>query len=125
MRVGGMIDFMSSSTQYIVYVHPEDVPPSETITPHAARFMNEHHGVSAQLDMIRDAIDKYFGVYKKLDIDVLVDPEEIDTEHLSITIVTALSAEDAYKRLKQFDYSWWLDQPFDLRQQVTISVESK
>jgi hypothetical protein len=76
----------------------------------------------SHIKTIRNAIDTYFGDYKALEVAVMVDPDDMDSKHTSITIVTDLSDEESYKRLKHFDSTWWLAQPIDLRRQFVVSV---
>lgn len=98
---------------------------SETIPSKVRDFLNNHPALNQYLPDLRHAIDEYFGADKQLNIDLFIDPEDSDDQSISITVITDLTSEDIFDKLKQFDHGWWFKQPYSLRQYVTITIESQ
>ena len=57
----------------------------------------------------REKIDVYFPNPEVL-LEVIADPEAEGDYQVLASVSTGLGAEDAYRRLKEFDRAWWLDE---------------
>lgn len=69
-------------------------------------------------------ITKYFGSSVEAVLEVADDPEATGQE-LAILIRTDLSPNEAFKKVRQLDQSWWLNIAADIRQKICIDVEFK
>jgi len=60
--------------------------------------------------------------HSKVSLEVIVDPEAEDDQLLA-SVSTTLDADDAYRRLKEFDRAWWLDAMEQSQGLLCISVK--
>jgi len=72
------------------------------------QFIDEHSFLIPLLLEAREKIDVYFP-NPEVSLEVITDPEAEGDYQLLASVSTNLSAEDAYRRLKEFDRAWWLD----------------
>jgi len=66
-------------------------------------------------------IDAYFP-NPEISLEVIVDQEAKGDYQLLASVSTNLGAEDAYRRLKEFDRTWWLDAMVQSQGLLCISV---
>lgn len=71
-----------------------------------------------------EKIDVYFP-NPEVSLEVIADPEAKGDYQLLASVSTSLSAEDAYRRLKEFDRAWWLDALGRSQGLLCISVKLK
>lgn len=85
------------------------------------RFLDNNTFLYQLLHEANQQIRNYFES-KELILEVVTDPEEGEQE-LVIWIHTNLSADEAYKKLKEFDNNWWLNVPPNISEKLSINVE--
>lgn len=73
------------------------------------QFLGEHSFLIPLLLEAHEEIDVYFP-NTEFSLEVIADPEAEGDYQLLASVSTNLSAEDAYRRLKEFDRAWWLDE---------------
>ena len=74
-----------------------------------ARILDENSFLVPLLLEDREKLDIYFP-NSEVSLEVITDPEAEGDYQLLASVSTNLSAEDAYRRLKEFDRAWWLDE---------------
>ena len=72
------------------------------------RILDEYSFLIPLLLEAREKIDPYFP-NPEVSLEVIADPEAEGDYQLLASVSTGLGAEDAYRRLKEFDRAWWLD----------------
>ena len=87
-----------------------------------ARILKEHSFLIPLLREAREKLDGYFS-NSEVSLEVIADPETEGDYQLLATASTDLPAEDAYRRLKEFDRDWWLDELGRSRSLLCISIE--
>ena len=56
-------------------------------------------------------------------LDVSQDPDEDEgVSYLVASILTKVSPKEAFEAMKRFDYDWWLDVPYQVREKLLITV---
>jgi len=73
------------------------------------QFLDEYSFLIPLLLEAREKIDAYFP-NPEISLEVITDPEAEGDYQLLASVSTNLTAEDAYRRLKEFDRAWWLDE---------------
>lgn len=73
------------------------------------QFIDEHSFLIPLLMEAREKIAVYFQ-NSEVSLEVTSDPEAESDYQLLASVSTSLTAEDAYRRLKEFDRGWWLDE---------------
>lgn len=73
------------------------------------RILDEYSFLIPLLLEAREKIDVYFP-NSEVSLEVIADPEAEEDYQLLASVSANLSAEDAYRRLKEFDRAWWLDE---------------
>ena len=73
------------------------------------QFIGEHSFLIPLLMEAREKLDVYFP-NSEVSLQVVTDPETEGDYQLLAAVSTSLPAEDAYRRLKEFDRDWWLDE---------------
>jgi len=73
------------------------------------QFLDEYSFLIPLLLEAREKIYAYFP-NPELSLEVIADPEAEGHYQLLAAVSTDLTAEDAYRRLKEFDRAWWLDE---------------
>ena len=73
------------------------------------RILDEH---SFLIPLLLEAHEKIYAYFPnpEVSLEVITDPEAEGDYQLLASVSTNLSAEDAYRRLKEFDRAWWLDE---------------
>jgi len=73
------------------------------------QFLDKYSFLIPLLLEAREEIYAYFP-NPEPSLEVIADPEAEGDYQLLASISTSLGAEDAYRRLKEFDRAWWLDE---------------
>ncbi len=87
-----------------------------------ARILDEHSFLIPLLMEAREKLDVYFP-NSEVSLEVIVDPETEGAYQLLAAVSTSLPAKDAYRRLKEFDRDWWLDEMGRSQGLLCISIE--
>jgi hypothetical protein len=86
------------------------------------QFIDEYSFLIPLLLEAREKLDVYFP-NSEVSLQVIIGPETEGDYQLLAAVSTALTAEDAYRRLKEFDRSWWLDAMMRSQGLLCISVK--
>ena len=87
-----------------------------------AHILDEHSFLIPLLMEAREKLDVYFP-NSEVSLEVITDPETEGDYQLLAAVSTALTAEDAYRRLKEFDRDWWLDELGRSHGLLSISID--
>jgi hypothetical protein len=77
--------------------------------PAVSRFLAGHPDLLPLLDQLVLAVRRHVGQEAPIALEVFRDPEATGHEELCAAIGTTLPADDALRRLSDFDEEWWLD----------------
>jgi hypothetical protein len=86
------------------------------------RILDEYSFLILLLLETHEKIAVYF-LNSEISLEVITDPEAGDDYQLLASVSTSLGAEDAYRRLKEFDRAWWLDAMVQSQGLLCISVK--
>ena len=86
------------------------------------QFLDEYPFLIPLLLEARKNIRAHFP-NSEVSLEVIVDPEAEDDDQLLASVSTTLDADDAYRRLKEFDRAWWLDAMEQSQGLLCISVK--
>ena len=70
----------------------------------------------------REKLDGYFPT-SEVSLEVITDPEAESDYQLVAAVSTDLPGEDAYRKLKEFDRDWWLDELERSQGLLCISID--
>ena len=87
-----------------------------------AQILKEHSFLIPLLRKAREKLDGYFP-NSEVSLEVITDPEAKSDYQLLATVSTDLPAEDAYRKLKEFDRDWWLDELGRSQGLLCISID--
>ncbi|MGL4621646.1 MAG: hypothetical protein ACRCZS_21725 [Chroococcidiopsis sp.] len=88
-----------------------------------SNFLGNRPVIASALVRIHRQLRSYFP-HQLLRLKVVTDPEYSEWETLSLSIVTALElGDDAYKKLTQFEESYWLDAAMEERSHLCVNVD--
>jgi len=87
-----------------------------------ARVLDEHSFLIPLLMEARERLDAHFP-NSEVSLEVITDPETEGDYQLLAAVSTSLTAEDAYRRLKEFDRAWWLDELGRSQSLLCISID--
>ena len=87
-----------------------------------ARIFKEHSFLVLFLREARKKLDVYFP-NSEVSLEVITDPETEGDYQLLAAVSTDSPAEDAYRRLKEFDRDWWLDELGRSQGLLSISID--
>ena len=73
------------------------------------RILDEYSFLIPLLLEAHGKIAVYF-LNPEVSLEIITDPEAEGDYQLLASVSTSLGAEDAYRRLKEFDRAWWLDE---------------
>jgi hypothetical protein len=73
------------------------------------RILDKYSFLILLLLEAHEKIAVYF-LNPEVSLEVITDPETEGDYQLLASVSTSLGAEDAYRRLKEFDRAWWLDE---------------
>ena len=86
------------------------------------QFIDEH---SFLIPLLLEAREEIAAFFPKSDVslEITTDPEAEGDYQLLASVSTSLTAEDAYRRLKEFDRAWWLDELGRSQSLLCISID--
>jgi hypothetical protein len=87
-----------------------------------ARILDEHSFLIPLLMEARERLDVYFP-NSEVSLEVITDPETEGDYQLLAAVSTDLTADDAYRKLKEFDRAWWLDELGRSQSLLCISID--
>jgi len=87
-----------------------------------AHILGRHPVLIPLLMEAREKLDVYFP-NSEVSLEVIIDPETEGDYQLLAAVSTDSPAEDAYRRLKEFDRDWWLDEQGRSRGLLSISID--
>jgi len=87
------------------------------------RFIEERQFLISLLEEAYTKIEKYFGPYPQVFLEVISDPEATDDRQLFAFIGTHLSPDKALDTLERFDEEWWLDVLDQAQGKLCIDIE--
>ncbi len=86
-------------------------------------FLEAHSFLIPLLFEAHRQIEKYFGPYPQVFLEVVTDPEATDDRELAAFIRTNLPPDEALNRLERFDEGWWLEASHKARGNLCIHIE--
>jgi len=92
-------------------------------TQEVSRFLEDNPFLVLLLLEAYGQIDRYFGPYPRVFLEVVTDPEAPEDRELFALIYTGLTPDEALDRLDHFDRDWWLDASHTAQGKLCIDVE--
>ena len=90
-----------------------------------ARFLRDHDSLMGYLIDTHPVIREVFTPgFLDASLTWQPDPEE-DYDYLVVDVRTRLSPDECLERMRQFDDCWWLDLPFEVRNNVVVTVRPR
>jgi len=88
-----------------------------------SRFLEDNPFLILLLLETYGQIERYFGPYPQVFLEIVTDPEASDNHELFALIYTSLTPDDALDRLDRLDRDWWLDASRTSQGKLCIDVE--
>jgi hypothetical protein len=88
-----------------------------------SRFLEDNPFLILLLLEAYGQIERYFGPYPQVFLEVVTDPEAPDDRELFALIYTGLTPDEALDGLDRFDRNWWLDASQTAQGKLCIDVE--
>jgi len=88
-----------------------------------SRFLEDNPFLILLLLEAYGQIERYFGPYPQVFLEVVTDPEAPDDRELFALIHTSLTPDEALDGLDRFDRDWWLDASHTAQGKLCIDVE--
>jgi len=86
-------------------------------------FLSDNPAAVDALHSATTHIDKVLHPVAKPSLDVTTFSDEDGDQELTVLIPIDCDAAEAMARLSEFDDTWWLDQPDDVRRLITFDVD--
>lgn len=108
-------------------IFPKKVMPLDEIytfreRKNALNYLKDNNYLESSLLEAPAKIKKYF-TDAALILEVMHDPEEKDSKHLTLFIKTSLPPAEAIGKLEQFDEEWWIDASYRSKGKLSINLE--
>ncbi len=88
-----------------------------------AEFLDAHPFLVPLLMEAHGKIEKHFGPFPDVVLEVVTDPEAENDRELFALVQTDLSPDEALHRLDRLDQEWWLEASLQARCLLNIDVE--